>query len=367
MNGLPKSYHVTQWCGDTSVDWIKQQRPKDQPFFLWISFVKPHVPYDCPEHLRNLYSIENLEKPWLSEQDGTHKNPVFMNTRRNNEFHLYSEEANLLARANYYANISFIDEQVGRIFQTIREEDLSDNTLVLFASDHGDMLGDHGLWYKGFGYEGSLHIPMLAWWPRVIKPKTRCKDVVSLLDIFPTFTECAGITCKQKRPGTNLLSLLTDSHSLAKEICVSEFGFPPNYMLHVRSKEWKYMFYQKGGYEELYYLCTDPNELKNLADDASYYKVKTELKDAAVVWIKEYGNAKLVLDEEDAFRVVSIQDAEEESHSMNPRPFSRMPWDSRVPPWILQGKDKRTWFWECMRGDWSKILIAAKNQDYNKV
>lgn len=357
INHLPKEFHVTQWCGDLTVDWLKRKRPKDKPFFLWTSFVKPHVPYDCPEHLQELYSEEEMPQPWVSGKDGTSKNPYFHQYRETKEFNLYSETASRRARAYYYANITFIDEQVGRILNTLREEGLAENTLVIFTSDHGDLMGDHGLWYKSFGYEGSIHVPLLMWWPGIIAPGTRCAEITSLLDLFPTIAGCAGIESCGERPGNNLIEYISGNSQKTCDLGISEIFSPPNYMLHIRTKEWKYLFYQNGGFAELYNLKNDPHELVDLADDFKYRKIKEELIDAAVEWLIKYGNPDYALDKNRKLRVEPFRNISEIQY----RPFSRMPWEYRIPPATLPA-GRRGWFWENTGGDWSTLVELVRKK-----
>jgi len=354
INYLPKEYHITQWCGDETVNWLKNKRPKGRPFFLWCSFVKPHVPYDCPVHLQDLYDEESMPEPWVSDRDGTHKNPCFAQYRKMKEFELYSDLAAKRARAYYYANITFIDEQVGRIINTLKEEGLYDNTLIIFTSDHGDLMGDHGLWYKTFGYEGSIHIPLILHHPGLIKPGTRCSEIATLLDILPTIASVTGIVTDNNRPGNNLFDLISEKKSC--DFAVSEIFTPPNYMLHVRTKEWKYLFYQNGGYEELYNLKDDPHELVDLSEDKAYAGIKKDLHYAAAEWILKHGNPGYALDDRKNLRAMPFRNYTEQQY----RPFSRMPWDYRIPPLALP-REKRGWFWNEKRRDWSYMVELAKN------
>lgn len=356
INYLPKENHITQWCGDKTIDWLKNDRAKDKPFFLWSSFVKPHVPYDCPQHLVGLYNEEEMLEPWVSDKDGTHKNPHFAQYRKVKEFDLYSDTAMKRARAHYYANITFIDEQIGAIVQTLKDEGLYDKTLIIFTSDHGDLMGDHGLWYKGFGYEGSIHIPMIMHLPGVIKAGTRCSEITSLLDIFPTVSATVGIDLDNNRPGNNLFDLINDDNKKSCDFGVSEIFMPPNYMLHVRTKEWKYLFYQNGGYEELYNLKDDPHELTDLAENKKYSHIKKELADAAVEWILKYGNPEYSLDNNNNLRVEPYSDYTEQQY----RPYSRMPWDYR-PPAVNLPTNEQGWFWNKSRKDWSYLVELARH------
>jgi arylsulfatase len=346
INNLPKESHVTQWCGDATVNWLKESRPKDRPFFLWASFVKPHVPYDCPKHLVGFYDERDMGEPWVSDRDGTSKNPYIEQYRNEKEFNLYSGEANRRSKAYYYANITFIDEQVGRILDALDEEGLAESTLVIFTSDHGDLMGDHRLWYKSFGYEGSIRVPLIMRWPGRIAPGSRNGELAGHLDLFPTILAAAGIVDYTPRPGHNLFDFLA-----GKAVCdlqVSEIMYPPEYMLHIRTKEWKYLFYQNGGYEELYHVSVDPHELFDLSDDQNFVGIKDSLIRRGIAWITENGNPEYALDGAGQLRKETFK----AYHEPAARPFSRMPWDYRIPPVTLP-ESQRGWFWRCGRKDWS--------------
>ena len=349
LNPLPKASHVTQWCGDQSVTWLKNGRPKDKPFFLWTSFVKPHVPYDCSQHLVDLYDPSTLEKPWLSSEDGTERNPYFASYRKGKEFDLYSEVAAERAKAYYYANITFIDEQVGRILDALDEEGLSESTMVIFTSDHGDLLGDHGLWYKCFGFEGSLRVPLLMRWPNHIQPQTRCSEIASLLDLFPTLLSSAGVDYAQyNRPGNDLISLISKEEE--QDFAISEVMFPPYTMNHIRTKRYKYLFYQNGGYEQLFDLQEDPHELKDISTNPESQSIRNSLKGRLENWIRIHGDGSYALDDEGKLKTRPYQEHQESKDY----PFSRMPWDSRVPP-VLTEK-KKTLFFKNDSQDWLSQL-----------
>lgn len=353
MNPLPKEHHVTQWCGDRTVRWLTEERPKDKPFFLWTSFVKPHVPYDCPAHLADAYDPSSLPEPWISPRDGSYKNPYIVRYREQKEFDLYSREAKQKAKAYYYANITFIDEQIGRILDALEEQGLAESTLVIFTSDHGDLMGDHELWYKSFGYEGSVRVPLLMRRPGRIRPGTRCGELVGHLDILPTIVAAAGLGPAAGRPGRNLFEYLAGTATC--DFQFSEIMEPPGHMIHVRTKEWKYLFHQNGGYEELYDIRADPRELADLSGREEYRTVIGSLRKRAVDWIRAYGDAAHGLDERGGLRTEPFRNFAEPAG----RPFSRMPWDSRIPPALLP-EQRRGWFWNGDGLDWSRFIDPAE-------
>lgn len=352
VNPLKKEFHVTQWCADRTVEWLRTERPRDKPFFLFTSFVKPHVPYDCPKHLTELYKPEDMPSPVTSNLDGTHKNPYLKSYRQGQEFDLYSEYAAQKALCGYYANITFIDEQIGRILDELKQQGLEEDTIILFSSDHGDMMGDHGLWYKCFGYEGSIHIPLLMKWKGHLQAGTRVSDITSLTDIYPTLLGLTGQKFDAtKRPGGDLLAYINGtSHN---DFTVSEMLSYPHYLLHTRWKNWKYLFHQNGGFEELYDLENDPFEQIDLADNQQYHDIIRVIKQQAEGWIRRYSDSGLALDENGRLKALPLKP------TFNPGPvqtFSRMPWEVRVPPCDLPIKGKRPYFWDNIKGDWYTVM-----------
>lgn len=344
LNPLPSQYHVTRWCGDESIGFIESRKDNPQPFFLWASFVKPHVPYDCPRHLEGLYDPETMPEPWTSSEDGTTGNPLLSDYRKANEFDLYSRHARDLSLSYYFANITFVDEQIGRILEALDRSGKADNTLILFSSDHGDLMGDHGLFYKCFGFEGSMHVPLIMKWPSHIAKGSVRNDVVSLFDIYPTLLSVAGIPIpSDDMPGRNILQC---THQ--EDFAFSEVLYPPKYLCHVRTKEWKYLFYQNGGTEALYHILDDPKELKDLSKDPGYQDRLEYLRGQAENWIRRYGNREGILDDAGHF-ITHPFVPEKPSVS----PFSRMPWDYRVPPCLVERPKLKKTFWKGLSEDWS--------------
>jgi len=365
INEMPKECHVTQWCGDRTVDWLKNERPTDKPFFLFSSFIKPHVPYDCPAHLADLYDPDEIPMPWVSGSESERENPVYAEQRRSQEWDLYSDVSARRARAFYYANITFIDEQVGRILDELENQGIADNTLVIFTADHGDMMGDHDMWYKSFGYEGCLHVPMLARWPGRISPGTRVDDVTSLLDLYPTFAAAAGLPATPQRPGGDLMQFVEGSAS--RDIDFSEFACDSGYRVFARHKHWKYVFFQNGGFEELYDLRNDPTELCDLARDPQHESTLAELRKAGEEWIARHSDARAFLDADGHLKQNPYSGPTDltKVYNRGTRPYSRMPWDSRTPAAALP-ENQRPWWWKEVGGDWSQLVEYAKNKGTSK-
>lgn len=352
ISPLPKELHSTRWVSDNTIDYIKNKRDKDKPFFLFSSFVKPHSPYDFPQHLTDLYDIDELPEMWVSEKDGCAKNPIFAEIRKDRQFDLYSDYAYKKSKAAYYANITFIDEEIGRIMQTLKDEGIDEDTLVIFTADHGDLTGDHNMWFKNFGFEGSARVPLLVRWTGKTKPGSRCFELTTLTDIFPTVMEAVGLDFdRTNRFGKNLLSLKGAGGQEERDFVVSEHGMYPKHLTHVRTKKWKYLHYQNGGFEQLFDLENDPHELCDLSEDKNYDEIKRTLRRGAVEWITRWGDPQYSVIDND------LSQTEEYIKGTGPKApsygFAKCAWMSVDAPEYAQ---KKNWFWSMGYRDWYDII-----------
>jgi arylsulfatase len=188
-------------------------------------------------------------------------------------------------RALYYGQITHIDDGVGRILAELERQGLADNTVILFASDHGEMLGDHGLAHKSVPYEGSVRVPFLLRWPGRTEAGHVSRELVGLTDIFPTVLDGLGL----RYPGGEGV---LDGRSLfgpEREAWFSEFGQGRTRWVMARTRKHKYVIWAAGGREELYDLESDPEERVNLA--AREKALCERMREMALGWEKERGMA----------------------------------------------------------------------------
>ena len=179
---LPLAYHNTPWTADRAIEWIKHGRDTDKPFCTWVSFPDPHHPFDCPEPWSWLHKPEDVDlppnrtrnyegKPWWHKaaMEGEPADPKFAEVRKAySRIQPQTDDQLREIIANTYGQIAFIDHQVGRMMTALQEAGLDENTIVIYISDHGDWLGDHGLILKGpMHYEGLLRVPMIVRGPNV--------------------------------------------------------------------------------------------------------------------------------------------------------------------------------------------------------
>ncbi|HPD29192.1 MAG TPA: arylsulfatase [Phycisphaerae bacterium] len=301
---LPESLHPTRWTGDVAVNFLKEYR-RPEPFFLMVSFARPHSPYDPPGRFMKMY--EDADVPpavvgdWVSRHAGK-DNPEDFNSWRGN----FGPEQVRASRRAYYGSVTFIDEQIGRILAILQERGWLDNTLILFTADHGDMLGDHHLWRKTYAYEASARIPMLIRWPSSINAARGqvLAQPVELRDLLPTFLDAAGATVDEKRfDGRSLLRLVRGRSDGWREYIDFEHSAcyaGAGYWTALTDGRTKYIVHAAEGQEQLFDLQADPGELHDLAADPAQQDRLRAWRERMVTHLSERGEpfvkeGKLVL------------------------------------------------------------------------
>ena len=351
LNPLPLEHHVTTWCGDRAVEYLQEI---DQRFFLFLSFTKPHPPYDAPQGCEGWYDPDTIPSPAKRDRDLATKHPDLEPYRKQHEFHLYSDEAARTALAYYYANITLIDRQIGRVLDTLEARGLLDDTLILFTSDHGDLMGDHGLWFKALCYEGAVRVPLIL---REAAGRGesggRVTDqLVGLIDILPTFLSAAGCDVSPDLPGLDLAAAArrpgTDRPFMAVEVeCMN------GPMQALRCAEWKYIHYESGDFEELYHLASDPCEFENLAPDPAHRDTVLRFRRELADYLDRYSTPALSLSGGD----LRARPHTPLSPTPGPMPYSQMPWMLRAPPAALDDQEQIGWWWAKREPkDWTCML-----------
>lgn len=264
-------------------------RSSDQrPFCLTVSMTHPHDPYATPQEYWDRYSDEEIELPSFELSD-EEQDP---HSRR--LLHVYQMDRKQIsdqqirnARRAYYGNVSYVDDQIGKLLTTLKECGLSDNTIVVFSGDHGDMLGERGLWYKMSFFEWSARVPMLVHAPKRYRPG-RVSASVSTLDLLPTLVEIAhsGTAPEYAMPidGRSLLPHLhgDQGHDEVIGEYMGEGVTAPMFM--IRRGDFKYICCQ-GDPDQLYNLAQDPQERHNLCDDPAHAEQVAALRaEAAARW-----------------------------------------------------------------------------------
>lgn len=263
---------------------------KNNPFLLICSFLRPHFPYEASQKYFDMYKgrvklpidFNSDEKNWPVSSQIENKQYKFD--------HLTKEEI-IHAREVYYGMITWVDDQIGLIIDELERQGLKDNTLIIYTSDHGEMAGEHCLWYKNTFYKASVGIPFIFSCPKHIKANQISNCVTGNIDIFPTICDVAGIKKPEGLEGNSIWSVLTGHESLVDRYICSETyrnGIPG---CMVCNQHWKYFEYKpcvKNNFTKevfLFDLQKDPNEMQNLVNKEEY-KSTIENLEKRISWWK---------------------------------------------------------------------------------
>jgi arylsulfatase len=296
-DSLPADVHYSRWIGDQTVEFLTRSRQRDKPFLFVANFFDPHHGFGAPEEYLKRYRDKQLSRPVTVEDELTGKPPIQTEASRESYagkargYTSYSADELQEVKAAYYAMVSLVDDEVGRILDALDREGLTENTLVVFTSDHGEMLGDHQLMLKGpMMYEQAVRVPLILRWPDALPAGTRCPELVQWIDLAATILAATGTPGPDRGQGQDLLLLATGGAS-GRGWALSEYRNsgqpydPPVHLTMLRRHQWK-LVVQHGAPAtdgdrtgELYDLDVDPDELRNLWDDPAHREVRTELQE----------------------------------------------------------------------------------------
>ncbi len=267
---------------NTACAWLHHHGKKqDQPWVMFVSFISPHYPLIAPQEFYDLYDDESVGLP--HRQDALPDHPVLQEHRRFFNFNDFiDEDLTRKARRSYYALCSFSDYLIGQVLSTMNAQGLSDDTRILYTSDHGEMLGNQGVWTKMLMSEDAVAIPMILSGEGV--PRGHVVDTpVSLVDCYPTIIENAGVELtkeEQTFPGASLFSIADGETPMRWIISEYHDGGMSTGLFMLRKDQWKYIYYP-GFRPQLFNLANDPMEDTDLATDLAYESVLDEC-DAAL-------------------------------------------------------------------------------------
>jgi arylsulfatase A-like enzyme len=285
---LDPRFHQTTWCADRAIEFIQEER--QSPWLMSVNVFDPHPAFDAPDEYSKRYDPESLPPPLFSDSD--------LDVQERLEKFFFQGKAKQPGKqqqiniASYYGMIELIDDQLGRLLDTLEETNQRENTVVIFHSDHGEMLGDHGLTAKGCRfYEGLVRVPLIISWPGNLCKGIIADGLVELTDIAPTIAELTGISLEWTH-GLSLMPILTgqaspDSH---REFVRCEYYDTVNMYAPFEPEKhrpcWATMYYD-GRYKlsvyhgmeygELYDLENGPHEFENLWENRSAEGIKNEL------------------------------------------------------------------------------------------
>jgi len=287
----PENLTVTSWITERATDWLSYRRDPTKPWFCWVSYSKPHAPLDPPEPYYSMYQQHTIPEPRRSDWSERDDAPEAVRMKRHGHGVIDMHPEHIRAmRAAYYGCISQIDHGIGRIMGAVQDTgphelySFKDNTLIIFASDHGDMMGDHGMLSKGEMYEGSARIPFIVRAPCDRSERhrgERVNAIATMADILPTIAGEAGAATPAGADGEDLFAVADGrtpgrSHLLGGQ-GFSNNGRPANWV-GITDGRWKYIWYYNGDGEQLFDTEHEPGDSVDRGDDPACAKIRATLR-----------------------------------------------------------------------------------------
>jgi len=306
---IDQKYSETTWVGLRTRHHLRELAAGDKPFFLFSSFWKPHSPFEVPQPYDAMYDDVEIPLPTQMTLDQIMALPTPLRTlilRFRPSYETDRERLEWMYRS-YYGAISHIDREVGLILDELEAAGVAENTIVVFSSDHGDQMLEHGLMGKNCFFEASVRVPFMIRFPGNVQP-ANYDELVESVDLLPTLFDLVGLPEPYSNQGRSLAGLIATQGGgyVPREVVFSEnvipevitggqrtFEFIKGQGIHgirhpdakmVRTRRWKYVYYPEG-YEELYDLKVDAEEMTNLAGDPQYRDQIYEMKDRLLHWL----------------------------------------------------------------------------------
>jgi len=291
-HGVPEEYNQTTWCAEKAIEFIREQ--KGQPWFFSYNCFAPHHPFDPPAEFLARYNPDDLPLPKAKPGELEGK-PTYQqldsrfahNDPDGYDMAAMTDRDKREVTAAYYAMVELIDKQVGRMVDALEETGQLDNTVVIFMSDHGEMLGDHGFYLKGpHFYDEAIRVPLIVSWKNRFAADLRADSLMELIDIAPTLLEAAGVDVPEYIQGRTLMPILLGQTDAGRHRdCVfSEYynawTHKHSYGSMLRTRDEKIVIYHGTDQGELYDLNADPDEFENLWNRPEEAKRKLRLMKA---------------------------------------------------------------------------------------
>jgi iduronate 2-sulfatase len=253
---------------------LERFKRNGESFFLAVGFYRPHTPYVAPKRYFDLYPRDRIELPRLSDSDRS-RTPEAAYRSALKEQDAMTDDQRREAIQAYWASITFMDAQAGHVLDALDRLGLSDSTIVVFTSDHGYHLGDHGLWQKMSLFERSARVPLIIAAPGARARGVTVRGLAELVDLYPTLADLTGLKPKAPVDGVSLAQMLQDPATTVKDAAFTQVrnGYS------VRTDRWRYIEWDGGEQgAQLYDMDKDPGETVNLAKDARHTATVNELR-----------------------------------------------------------------------------------------
>ncbi|MCP4401143.1 MAG: sulfatase-like hydrolase/transferase [bacterium] len=281
---MPEEHHGTTWVADRAIDFIETNRGR-HPWLLKMGWIAPHPPFNVPDEFADLYKDADLPEPHVSET------PVSSLAEENKMLgDLPTGDYNRRMREMYYGAISHVDHHVGCVLKSLEDTGQLDNTLIIFTSDHGEMLGDYETYQKWLPYDSCARIPFIVHFPKRMAAGTVKDDFIDLNDVFPTILDAAGIAYpgEHELPGE---SVLTPKGRKDRTHQYVEYSEGNRRWVSLRDSHFKYNYYYAEGREELFDLEKNPQETRNLlvTRPEAYEQVRRNLRQRLIAYEEKWG------------------------------------------------------------------------------
>ena len=312
---LPYEHSVEHYIRRETVDFFTNRDPA-RPFFIQVSFDRPHSPVTPSKEHFDMYNPEDIALPANAIdyfENCFAGKPKFMQDMLKNgcEYPLADANPERLKRclASYYALITVIDSEIGHILRKLQEIDELDNTIIVYTSDHGDFAGEHGLFHKGLGIYDCIHrIPFLISWPDGPKG-TKCDEIAEAVDVYPTLCELCRVPLPTDRDGLSLLPIVCDQ-APGKDAAYCEHVGGGEFSAAVRTKNHRLVYYSGNKTGELYDHQNDPGEIHNLWDNQDYVGKRMELTEKLFSFTLDYSKTFCDLNKYSPIRLMLLSGGE---------------------------------------------------------
>ncbi|MHC4871627.1 MAG: sulfatase family protein, partial [Planctomycetota bacterium] len=280
---VPLEHSLEIWTTNEAVNYLENERDTEKPFFLHVSFERPHDPFCVSPECEHTYDPEKITLPENTEEIDKN-DPIFFN--RNVELKwcasAHGEDVLRQALCNYYSIISMIDDGIGGIVKCLEEQGLKENTIIVFGADHGDYAGEYSSMAKGYCYDAIHRVPFI-WNYSDFKAGKEDEGLVQTIDMFPTLCELLGVPVPKQVQGSSLKEILTtaDKYSEQEEIYYEFVGCKT-----VRTKEYKLNYAFDGSEKgQLFDLVNDPHEYNNLFENNDYIEIREKMIRKLLNWL----------------------------------------------------------------------------------
>ena len=293
LNGkkIPQKGYITDELTDYAVAWLKQQKPAEKPFFLYLSHKGVHANFTPAARHAGRYRNAKFTPPASQQEtpENDARKPRWVRDQRNSwhgvDFPYHSELDIGTYYKNYCETLLAIDDSVGRVLQTLKDMGVWEDTLVIYMGDNGFMFGEHGLIDKRVAYEESIRVPMVMQCPRLVPGGGRIEPVVANIDVAPTILEAAGLVAPARMDGRSFLPLARRQQVPWRDWFLYVYYWEKNFpqsptVFALRGDRYKYItYYGLWDTDELYDLQADPQERVNLINEPQHRALVTQMED----------------------------------------------------------------------------------------